>query len=71
MNVVNDLAASTINAEVSKSIDPDAETTTDDYKSYNKLSEVVRKNTAYNMAYTEVEKVLPWVHKAIANSKTY
>jgi hypothetical protein len=69
MNVVNDLAASTINAEVSKSIDPDAETITDDYKSYNKLSEVVRKNTAYNMAYTEVEKVLPWVHKAITNSK--
>ncbi len=69
MKVVEDLAASTINTEVSKSINPDAETITDDYKSYNKLSEVVRKNTVYNMAYTEVEKVLPWVHKAIANSK--
>jgi len=69
MKVIEDLAASTINREVSKSIYPGAETITDDYKSYNKLSEVVRKNTAYNMAYTKVEKVLPWVHKAIANSK--
>lgn len=69
MKVVDDLTARTVNTEVSKSIHPNAETVTDDYKSYKQLSEVIRKNTAHNMAYTKVEKVLPWVHKAITNSK--
>lgn len=69
MIVVEDLQSETINKEVEKSIDKKAVVSTDGYKSYSKLKEVVEKHISYNLQNYDCEKVLPWVHKAIANSK--
>lgn len=69
MKVVDDLSAQTINSEIKKSIDSNAKVHTDDYKSYYKLPEIIEKHNKYNMTYDQADKVLPWVHKAIANSK--
>ena len=69
MVVIDDLMSETINNEVQKAIDEDAKVVTDDFKSYKKLKEIVKEHKAYNLKYYDSEKVLPWVHKAIANSK--
>jgi len=69
MVVIDDLMSETINNEVQKAIDKDAKVVTDDFKSYKKLKEIVKDHKAYNLKYYDSEKVLPWVHKAIANSK--
>ena len=69
MVVIDDLMSETINNEVQKAIDKDARVVTDDFKSYKKLKEIVKEHKAYNLKYYDSEKVLPWVHKAIANSK--
>jgi len=69
MVVIDDLMSETINNEVQKAIDKDAKVVTDDFKSYKKLKEIVKEHKAYNLKYYDSEKVLPWVHKAIANSK--
>ena len=69
MKVIDDLTSTTINQEVRKEVDPDAHLQTDKYRSYNKLTEIVEEQTAYDMSKFDTNKVLPWVHKAIANSK--
>ena len=69
MKVVEDLEATTINGEVESNINTDASVQTDDYTSYKKLPEIIQKHNAYNLQYDESDKVLPWVHKAITNSK--
>ena len=69
MVVIDDLMSETINNEVQKAIDKDAKVVTDDFKSYKKLKEIVKEHKTYNLKYYDSEKVLPWVHKAIANSK--
>ena len=69
MKVVEDLEIKTINKQVKESIEEDATVHTDSYKSYNKLTEVIKTHNKYNMTYDSSDKVLPWVHKAIANSK--
>jgi len=69
MVVIDDLTGDTIEKEVKKQVDSNADLTTDDAPSYSKLSTLVQKHTPYNMKYNYVEKVLPWVHKAITNAK--
>jgi hypothetical protein len=69
MKVVEDLEATTVNREVKSTINTNSTVHTDDYTSYKKLSEVIQKHNAYNLQYDESDKVLPWVHKAITNSK--
>jgi len=59
----------TINTEVKESIHKDSTVHTDGYKSYNKLSEIIKNHWQYNLQYDNSDKVLPWVHKAITNSK--
>jgi hypothetical protein len=69
MKVIEDLEATTINSEVENNIDPLTTVHTDMYKSYNKLPEIIQNHNKYNMQYNQADKVLPWVHKAITNSK--
>jgi hypothetical protein len=69
MKVIEDLEATTIHKEVEKSIAKSSVVVTDDYKSYKKLPEIIKQHTSYNMKNHDSEKVLPWVHKAITNSK--
>jgi len=69
MKVIEDLEASTINNEVEKGVDHDSTVHTDAYKSYNKITEVIQNHHKYNLKFDQSDKVLPWVHKAITNSK--
>jgi len=69
MKVIDDLEASTINTEVEKSINSSSCVYTDSYKSYNDLPKIIQKHNKYNLKYDCSDKVLPWVHKAITNSK--
>lgn len=69
MKVIEDLESETIMKEVKTSIEPTAIVHTDAYKSYNKLPEIIQKHCEYNMKHHDSNKVLPWVHKAITNSK--
>jgi hypothetical protein len=69
MKVIDDLEASTINNEVETSIDSCSEVHTDGYKSYNELPKIIQKHNKYNLKYDCSDKVLPWVHKVITNSK--
>lgn len=69
MKVVDDLESSTINSEVKKTINKDSFVHTDAYRSYNKLPEIIKRHTKYNLQHDNSNKVLPWVHKAITNSK--
>jgi len=69
MKVIEDLEASTINTEVVKNIDANATVHTDSYKSYNELPKIIQNHNKYNLKYDCSDKVLPWVHKAITNSK--
>lgn len=69
MKVVDDLESNTINSEVKKAINKGSIVHTDGYKSYDKLSRIIEKYIKYNLQYDNSDKVLPWVHKAITNSK--
>lgn len=69
MKVVDDLESSTINSEVKKTINQDSFVHTDGYRSYNKLPDIIKGHTKYNLQHDNSNKVLPWVHKAITNSK--
>jgi len=69
MKVIDDLEAITINTEVKNSIDSHSTVHTDSYKSYNELPKIIQKHNKYNLKFDYSDKVLPWVHKAITNSK--
>lgn len=69
MVVIDDLTSNTINAETQKAIDENSTVITDNYKSYAKLKEIVKEHKVYNSKNYDCEKILPWVHKAITNSK--
>jgi hypothetical protein len=69
MSVVDDLATETINREVVHAIDERSTIVTDAYKSYKQLPLVIEKHEEYNLQHFDSEKVLPWVHKSITNSK--
>jgi transposase-like protein len=69
MKVIEDLESETIKQVVQKSIDKDSTVHTDGYKSYNKLPEIIKTHCSYNLKHDNSNAVLPWVHKAITNSK--
>jgi len=69
MKVVEDLEITTIHSEVKKAIDTSSTVHTDAYRSYNKLPEIIEEHCKYNLQHDNSDKVLPWVHKAITNSK--
>jgi transposase-like protein len=69
MVVVEDLKTSTVNQVVGDAILAESIVVTDNYRSYNKLSDQVWVHEAQNVTGTQVNKVLPWVHTMISNAK--
>jgi len=68
MKVIQNLKSETINQKIETGVEPDTDVVTDNYSSYKKISKTVN-HTAHNVNKTNVNKVLPWVHKAISNAK--
>lgn len=69
MKTIDDLTTNTLCNEIKKSVESTSNAVTDEYKSYKRLPEIIHKHTAYDMSKFDADKVLPWVHKAITNSK--
>jgi len=70
MTVMDKLTNEAINFEVQNQIDAKATILTDGYRGYSKLKNVIEKHEVVIVAdKTKVDKVFPWVHRAISNSK--
>ena len=69
MKVMQDLSSKTVNGIVQHSLSPDSRVKTDNYTSYRRLNEVVKKHTAKIIPPEEAGKELPWVHITISNAK--
>jgi hypothetical protein len=69
MKVIHNLKSETIiNQKIETGVEPSTDVVTDSYSSYKKISSTVN-HTAHKVDKTNVNKVLPWVHKAISNAK--
>lgn len=60
---------STIFPEIKKNIKPGAAVITDGANHYHNLKDIVGTHKRVTMTYERPDKVLPWVHKTIANAK--
>jgi transposase-like protein len=69
MKIVPDLKADTTLEIVRERIDGQAELTTDDSSSYEKLKETVKSHKAQVVKPEDINRMLPWVHITIANVK--
>lgn len=69
MIVIDDFKAPTLDKEVVKWINSDAEITTDDSKSYINFKNLVKSHTSQVVEPKNISKVLPWVHIVISNAK--
>jgi transposase-like protein len=69
MVVVDNLKSSTVNQVVEDTINSDSIVITDNYRSYNNLSDQVWVHEAQNVSGVQISKVLPWVHTMISNAK--
>lgn len=63
------ISAPTLDAQVIKWINNDAEITTDDSKSYINFKNLVKTHTSQVVEPKNISKVLPWVHLVISNAK--
>ncbi|GEM53970.1 DDE transposase [Flavobacterium branchiophilum] len=68
MKVITNLKTETINKKIEKFVEPKTKVTTDDSTSYNKISATI-EHFGEKVNKKEINKILPWVHKAISNSK--
>ena len=69
MEVIEDLKSETVNEVTGRQVDASSTVTTDDYPSYKKLHEQVKKHKPVNVERVSASRALPWVHVAISNSK--
>jgi len=69
MIVMDNLSAAGINYEMSKAVMPTAKITTDGWRGYYKLPEIVAEHKRLKVPQKEAHKLLPWVHMAISNAK--
>lgn len=69
MIVIDDLKSKTLDANVIKFINSDAELTTDDSTSYVNFKSLVNSHMSQVVEPKNISKVLPWVHIAISNAK--
>jgi hypothetical protein len=63
MKVIENLRSKTINEEIETGVSKGTHVTTDDYRSYKKISETI-EHTSHKVDKANVHKILPWVHKA-------
>ena len=69
MSVIDDVCAETIDKEVVQNLNLKITLNTDDNKAYKNLKKIVTKHNPYKSNKVNIGKILPWVHKAISNSK--
>jgi hypothetical protein len=70
MTVMNHLTSTDINYEAKKQIDENATVLTDGFRGYSRLNKVVCQHKVVVVKdKTKIDKVFPWVHKAISNAK--
>ena len=70
MTVMDSLTSKDICYEIRNKIHPTATVMTDGFKGYSKLSELVHQHKIVIVKdKTQIDKVFPWVHKAISNAK--
>lgn len=70
MTVIEDVKANTIDEKVKEQIKPEAKIISDDNTAYTNLKNLVAEHEPHNMKKECPGKILPWVHKAISNSKS-
>ena len=63
------LAQPQVNQTVSENVNSKAKVLTDEFSSYFKLNEVIANHETHKSKDGESDKVMPWVHTAIANAK--
>ena len=69
MIVIDDLKSKTLDANVIKYINENAELTTDDSTSYVNFKNIVNSHMSQVVEPKNISKVLPWVHIVISNAK--
>lgn len=71
MKVVPNLTSEKTTETVQGAVTSDSHVESDDDRGFDKVGEVVEKQTKHNLSVTEndVNKLLPWVHTAISNAK--
>jgi len=69
MKVLENVTSKEITSDAEKSINKNSNIVSDDNKSYNELQNISKTHTSHKASKTEITKILPWVHKAITNSK--
>lgn len=70
MTVIDDQKSKTIDKAVKSTFKPTAKLITDDNKAYTNLKNLVNNHQPHNVSKVNAVKILPWVHKAISNSKS-
>jgi hypothetical protein len=70
MIVIPNLQKETIDGEAVNAIDKDSVITTDASKSHSNFKDLFKEHNSQVVAPKEIEKVLPWVHTVISNSKS-
>jgi hypothetical protein len=70
MQVVEDLKANTISVVAENSIEPNTKIITDKSTSHVEFKDIFKEHQYQVIKPKDIGKVLPWVHIAIANSKT-
>lgn len=68
MKVIPNLKTDTINKKIETFVEPKTTVTTDDSTSYNKISTTIN-HIGQKVDKKDINKILPWVHKAISNAK--
>ncbi len=69
MIVIDDLKSKTLDSNVIRFINNDAELTTDDSTSYVNFKNLVKSHMSQVVEPKQISKVLPWVHIVISNAK--
>lgn len=69
MIVMEDLTAETVHSIVKGSLARNSKVRSDDFASYSKLNEIVKKHSPKVIKPEDAGKELPWVHIAISNAK--
>lgn len=69
MIVIDDFKSPTLDREIVRWINNDAEIITDDSKSYVNFRNLVKSHTSQVVEPQDISKVLPWVNIVISNTK--
>ncbi len=69
MIVMENLGSEGINYEISKSVMSNSKITTDGWRGYYKLPEIIKAHKRLTVPQKKAHKLLPWVHTVISNSK--